>query len=118
MRVSDTKLVKITLPCFKSLTAADLSRKDDFDQLFNFQGPVISECTIETSFIILLFTLAIILGYWARVDTINNNNNNNTVSQQRKNTTAGNFHFIAVKFVQRCIALYKSAWIECPTRTF
>ena len=46
MRVSDTKLVKITLPFFKILTAADLSRKDDFDQLFNFQGPVISECTI------------------------------------------------------------------------
>ena len=44
--VSETKLVKITLPCFKSLTAANLSPKDDFDQLFNFQGPVISECTI------------------------------------------------------------------------
>ena len=49
VRVSETKLVKITLPCFKSLTAADLSRKDDFDQLFNFQGPVISECTIDTA---------------------------------------------------------------------
>ena len=47
VRVSETKLVKFTLPCFKSLTAADLSRKDDFDQLFNFQGPVISECTIS-----------------------------------------------------------------------
>ena len=46
VRVSEAKLVKITLPCFKSLTAADLSPKDDFDQLFNFQGPVISECTI------------------------------------------------------------------------
>ena len=46
VRVSKTKLVKITLPCLKSLTAADLSHKDDFDQLFNFQGPVISECTI------------------------------------------------------------------------
>ena len=46
VRVSKTKLVKITLPCFKSLTAANLSPKDDFDQLFNFQGPVISECTI------------------------------------------------------------------------
>ena len=45
-RVSQTKRVKITLPCFKSLTDADLSPKDDFDQLFNFQGPVISECTI------------------------------------------------------------------------
>ena len=49
VRVSETKLVKITLPCFKTLTAADLSPKDDFDQLFNFQGPVISECTIITS---------------------------------------------------------------------
>ena len=49
VRVSETKRVKITLPCFKSLTAADLSPKDDFDQLFNFQGPVISECTIERS---------------------------------------------------------------------
>ena len=49
VRVSETKLVKITLPCFKSLTAADLSPKDDFDQLFNFQGPVISECTIVRS---------------------------------------------------------------------
>ena len=46
VRVSETKLVKITFPCFKSLTAADLCRKDDFDLLFNFQGPVISECTI------------------------------------------------------------------------
>ena len=46
VRVSETKRVKITLPCFKSLTAVDLSTKDDFDQLFNFQGPVISECTI------------------------------------------------------------------------
>ena len=50
VRVSETKLVKITLPCFKSLTAADLSRRDDFDQLFNFQGPVISECTIVMIF--------------------------------------------------------------------
>ena len=46
VRVSETKRVNITLPCFKSLTAADLSPKDDFDQLFNFQRPVISECTI------------------------------------------------------------------------
>ena len=45
VRVSETKRVKITLPCFKSLTAVDLCPKDDFDQLFNFQGPVISECT-------------------------------------------------------------------------
>ena len=47
VRVSETERVKITLPCFKSLTAADLSPKDDFDQLFNFQGPVISQCTIS-----------------------------------------------------------------------
>ena len=46
MRVNETKQVKITLACFKSLTDADLSLKDEFDQLFNFQGPVISECTI------------------------------------------------------------------------
>ena len=46
VRVSETKPVKITLPCFKSLTAADLSPEDDFDQLFNFQRPVISECII------------------------------------------------------------------------
>ena len=46
VRVSETKRVKFTLACFKSLTPADLSPKDDFDQLFNFQGPVISECTI------------------------------------------------------------------------
>ena len=46
VRVSETKRVKITPACFKSLTAPDLSPKDDFDQLFNFQGPVISECTI------------------------------------------------------------------------
>ena len=45
VRVSETKRVKITPACFKSLTAADLSPKEDFDQLFNFQGPVISECT-------------------------------------------------------------------------
>ena len=50
--VSETKLVKVTLPCFKTLTAADLSPKDDFDQLFNFQGPVISECTIMLSSIV------------------------------------------------------------------
>ena len=49
VRVSETKQVKITQACFKSLTAADLSPKDDFDQLFNFQGPVISECTIITN---------------------------------------------------------------------
>ena len=49
VRVSETKRVKITLPYFKSLTAVDLCPKDDFDQLFNFQGPVISECTIVKS---------------------------------------------------------------------
>ena len=49
VRVSETKRLEITLACFKSLTAADLSPKDDFDQLFNFQGPVISECTIVMS---------------------------------------------------------------------
>ena len=47
VRVSETKRVKITQACFKSLTAADLSPNDDFDHLFNFQGPVISECTIR-----------------------------------------------------------------------
>ena len=47
VRVSETKRVNITLACFRSLTAADLSPKDDFDQLFNFQGPIISECTIH-----------------------------------------------------------------------
>ena len=31
MRVSETKQVKITLACFKSLSAADLSPKDEFD---------------------------------------------------------------------------------------
>ena len=46
VRVSETKRVKITLPYFKSLTAVDLCPKDDFDQLFDFQGRVISECTI------------------------------------------------------------------------
>ena len=49
MRVSETKQVKITLACFKSLTAADLSLKDEFDQVFNFQGPVISECTYSNA---------------------------------------------------------------------
>ena len=46
VRKSETKLVRIALPRFSILTAADLSLKDDFEQLFNFQGPVISECTI------------------------------------------------------------------------
>ena len=36
MRVSETKQVKITLACFKSLTAADLSPKDEFDQPSQF----------------------------------------------------------------------------------
>ena len=48
VQISETKLVKIPLPCFKSLTTADLSPKDDFDQLFNFQGPVISEWYYNT----------------------------------------------------------------------
>ena len=39
MRVSETKQVKITLACFKSLTAVDLSPKDEFDQLFNSRDP-------------------------------------------------------------------------------
>ena len=64
VRVSETKLVKITLPCFKSLTAADLSPKDDFDQLFNFHGPVISECTIVGSASALPITLPHLLGKW------------------------------------------------------
>ena len=41
--MSEAKLVKITLPRFSFLTAADLTQKEDFEQLFNFQGPVISE---------------------------------------------------------------------------
>ena len=47
--MSETKGVKITLPRFSFLTAADLipiKIKEDFEQLFNFQRPVISECTI------------------------------------------------------------------------
>ena len=35
-------------PLLQELDFPDLSRKDDFDQLFNFQGPVISEFTIVT----------------------------------------------------------------------
>ena len=57
VRVSEAKRVKITLPCFKSLTAADLRPKDDFDQLFNFQGPVISECTRSVCVNGLFFTV-------------------------------------------------------------
>ena len=49
----ETKRVKITLPRFSNLTAADLSQKDNFELLFNLQGPVISECTIVTSFQVL-----------------------------------------------------------------
>ena len=45
-RMSEAKLVKITLSRFSFLTASDLIPKEDFEQLFNFQGPVISECTI------------------------------------------------------------------------
>ena len=55
VQVSETKRVKITLPWFKSLTAADLSPKDDFDQLSNFQGPVISECTIVITLFSIIF---------------------------------------------------------------
>ena len=48
VRISETKRVKITLPRFSILTAADLSiKKNDFEQLFNFQGPVNSECTLN-----------------------------------------------------------------------
>ena len=43
--IRETKRVKITLLRFSILTASDLSRKDDFEQLFNFEGPVVSECT-------------------------------------------------------------------------
>ena len=46
VQISETKRVKITLPYFSILTAADLSQKHEFEQLFNFQGPVISECPI------------------------------------------------------------------------
>ena len=46
-RLSETKRVKITIPHFSFLTAADLTPKEDFEQLFNFQGPVISECTLS-----------------------------------------------------------------------
>ena len=46
VRISETKRVIITLPRFSILTVADLSQKDNFEELFNFQGPVISECTI------------------------------------------------------------------------
>ena len=59
VRVSETKRVNITLACFRSLTAADLSPKDDFDQLFNFQGPVISECTIVFICTILYFNASL-----------------------------------------------------------
>ena len=52
--MSEAKLVKITLPSFSFLTAADLTQKEDFEQLFNFQGPVISECTIVSRSINML----------------------------------------------------------------
>ena len=45
-QLSEAKRDKITIPHFSFLTAADLTPKEDFEQLFNFQGPVISECTI------------------------------------------------------------------------
>ena len=48
-RMNGAKRVKITLPRFSFLSAADLTPKEDFEQLFNFQGPVISECTISAT---------------------------------------------------------------------
>ena len=44
-QMSETKRVNITLPRFCFLIAADLTPKESFEQLFDFQGPVISECT-------------------------------------------------------------------------
>ena len=49
-RLSEAKRVKITLPRFSFLTAADLTPKEDFEQLSNLQGHVISECTIGGAF--------------------------------------------------------------------
>ena len=40
------KTSQMTRPCFRILTAADLSQQDNFEQLFSFQGPEISECTL------------------------------------------------------------------------
>ena len=45
-RLSEAKQVEIIIPRFSFLTAADLTSKEDVEQLSNFQGPVISECTI------------------------------------------------------------------------
>ena len=45
-RMSEAKRVKIALPRFSFLTTSNLTPKEDFEQLFNFQGPIISECTI------------------------------------------------------------------------
>ena len=39
--MSEAKRVKIILPRFSFLTAADLTPREDFEPLFNFQGPVI-----------------------------------------------------------------------------
>ena len=47
LQMSETKRVEITSPRFSFLTAADLSQKDDFEQLFNFKEIVISECAID-----------------------------------------------------------------------
>ena len=48
-RMSGAKRIKITLPSFSFLTASDLTQTEDFEQLFHFQGPVISECTYSFS---------------------------------------------------------------------
>ena len=50
-QMSETKRVSITLPSFCFLIPADLTPKEDFEQLYNFQGPVISECTIVLDFL-------------------------------------------------------------------
>ena len=38
--MSEATLVKIILPRFSFLIAADLTPREDFEQLFKFQGPV------------------------------------------------------------------------------
>ena len=44
-QMSETKRVNITLPSFCFLIPTDFTQKK-FEQLFNFQGPVITECTV------------------------------------------------------------------------
>ena len=45
--MSEAKRVKIyPPPRFSFWTGANLTPKEDFEQLFNYQGPIISECTI------------------------------------------------------------------------